>query len=111
MRMDECLQRLCFSEPIYIDGKLQKKLVTKQDFKCNVQPILGRDLLLVPEHQRFEEQYWCFVPENFFDKSGEKTGDVVLRNCIHYQVQAIEYWGSYQKARIMRVDVGEYANP
>lgn len=112
MTNDEELFTLQFIDAEYVDGKLMKQLAGKTPFKANVQPLTGRELLLVPEHQRFLEQYWCYVPKKdcgmfFFNK----TGDVVLRDATHYQVQAVEYWGSYQRVRIMRVDVGEYSNP
>lgn len=107
MNFDETLYRLSFTNDQYVDGKLVKTLAKKEPFKANVQPMNGRELLLVPEHQRFMEQYICFVPGKFFEKSGE----VIHRNGVHYQVQTVEYWGSYQRARIMRVDVGEYQTP
>lgn len=120
MNCDEELRRLVFKEPVYVDGKSVTELESKFCFKANVQPLNGRDLLLVPEHQRFIEQYWCFVPspkttydgseQRFFRNKGV-TGEVIERNGINYQVQDIEYWGSYERARIMRVDVGYYANP
>lgn len=112
MTNDETLVRLNFADDEYVDGKLQKRLASEEPFKGNVQPMTGRDLLLVPEHERFKEQYWCFVPKKVCGKwFFEKTGDVIKRDCIAFQVQTVESWGSYQKVRIMRVDVGEYANP
>lgn len=107
MRFDETLLRITFSEPVYVDGKLQERQEFKVPFLANVQPLNGRDLLLVPEHQRFQEQYWCYVPEPYF----EKTGEIVQRNCINFQVQEVESWGSYQRVRINRVDVGKLQNP
>jgi hypothetical protein len=121
MRFDETLFKLVFSEVVYLDGKPVKTLLSKTPFKSNVQPLNGRELLLVPEHQRFIEQYWCFMPSprTTYDGSEQdapkdyapKVGDVVHRNNVHYQVQDIENWGSYQKVRIMRVDVGDYQTP
>lgn len=115
MRNDEVLTKLAF-EVTFVDGKSQNKLISEEPFNANVQPMSGRDLLLVPEHQRFLEQYWCFVPlKKSVDQPPtpifNKTGEVVHRNGIHYQVQSIDYWGSYQRLRIMRVDVGDYATP
>lgn len=114
---DEELFRLRFSELIYIDGKATKRLLAQECFRANVQPLKGRELLLVPEHQRFLEQYWCFVPGKFFERQGQ-DGDIIRRFCqepgvkdVHFQVQEIEYWGSYQKARITRVDVGDFQTP
>lgn len=107
MRFDETLLRLEFAETAYVDGKLTATPISQIPFKANVQPLNGRQLLLVPEHQRFKEQYWCFVP----DKTFEKTGEIIIRNTMKFQVQEIEYWGSYQRVRITRVDVGEETRP
>lgn len=107
MRYDEELFLLEFSPVIYVDGKSQQTLLSKTPFKASVQPLSGRDLLLVPEHQRFLEQWWVFVPKHH----ALSTGNVLHRNNVHYQVQETQDWGSYQECRIMRVDVGEYATP
>lgn len=114
MRFDEVLQRLTFSGITYVDGKPQITLLSSEPFRANVQPLKGRELLLVPEHQRFIEQYWCYTQEKMF----EKTGDTIRRGqpgdtpiFVHFQVQEVEHWGSYQRIRIMRVDVGQYQTP
>jgi len=107
MMHDETLFRLIFSNAQYVDGKLTKIPSGREPFRGNVQPLSGRELLLVPEHQRFLEQYWVYTQERILEKSGE----IVERACVNYQVQSIEYWGSFQKIRITRVDVGKNDNP
>lgn len=107
MTKDETLSRIVYGNNVFVDGKLASRAQTSVPFKATVQPLNGRDLLLVPEHQRFQEQYWCYVPAPFF----EKSGDVVIRNNIQFQVQEVESWGSYQRVRITRVDVGNPQNP
>jgi hypothetical protein len=111
MEHDETLERLVFRATNFEHGKAVNTLIRKDPFRCNVQPLNGRELLLVPEHQRFSEQYWAYVPISVNGKMFEKPGDVVLRGEVHYQVQEVEYWGSYQRVRLMRVDIGPYKTP
>lgn len=80
----------------------------KFDLTCNVQPLNGRQLLLVPEMDRYKEQYWVFT--NML-QTPVQIKDIVTRNCVLFQIQEIENWGSYQKFRMMRVDVGTEATP
>lgn len=107
MRFDEEVLVLQFAEITYVDGKPVKTLLSKNPVKANVQPLTGRELLLVPEHQRFLEQYWLFVPKEHAMSSGQ----VIERKGINYQVQDPLDWGSYQECRVTRVDVGAHANP
>lgn len=114
MRFDEVLQRLVFSDITYVDGKPKMTLLAAEPFRANVQPLKGRELLLVPEHQRFTEQYWAYTQDRTFEKTGEtvrraQPGDTPV--FVHFQVQEVEHWGSYQRVRIMRVDVGPYQTP
>lgn len=90
----------------YADGKPVAKTETYLTITASVQPMDGRDLLLVPEGDRFKEQLVLFV-------RGEplQINDRVLRAGVNYQVQSLESWGSYQQARIMRMDVGVKATP
>lgn len=106
---DERLTVYNDGQVIYLDGKPVKRDITSYQLTCNVQPLNGRDLLLVPEHDRFKEQYWVFTNEI---EQPLKVNQRLIRNSISFQVQEVEQWGSYQRARIMRIDVGPYAtNP
>jgi hypothetical protein len=102
---DEELEVFRDGNVVYKDGKPVK--INKSDLCiiCNVQPLGGKDLMMVPEGDRYKEQYILYT-------KGEplKANDRVVRLCKNYQVQTLESWGSYQKARIMAVDVGVYSN-
>jgi hypothetical protein len=107
MRFDEELLRLEISPITYVDGKPQSQVITKHPFQANVQPLSGRDLLIVPEHQRFLEQWWIFVPLHH----ALTAGNIIHRKGIHYQIQETQSWGSFQECRMMRVDVGVEQTP
>jgi hypothetical protein len=94
-------------KPRYIDGKPVYDEPLKYELVGNVQPLNGRDLLLVPEGDRFKEQFWifCVTPCVAVSK------DLVFRSGSYYEVQGIELWGSFSKIRIMKVDVGPQASP
>ena len=87
----------------YVDGKPVKGELFKDKFRGNVQPMNGRDLLLVPEGDRFKEQYWIFTTYPLL------VNDRVVRCSVNFQTQTVETWGSYFRARIMRIDVGPYS--
>jgi hypothetical protein len=89
----------------FTDGKPIKRAAEMLDIKGNVQPLNGRDLLLVPEGDRFKEQYWVYTADKIFDN------DRVTRRNVNFQVREVEAWGSFNRARIMRIDVGEHATP
>lgn len=89
----------------YIDGKPVQSPDHAFTVSANVQPLNGRDLLLVPEGDRHKEQYWAWVqlPETL------RVQDRVFYRDANYQVQQVEAWGSYFKGRMVRIDVGPYA--
>lgn len=103
---------------VYVDGKPVKRRGIHFEVKANVQPLGSRDLLLVPELDRFKEQWWIFVEnhvvitEEGIEIQAEdmiRDNDQVFRLGKYYQVQGVENWGSFVKARIMRIDVGPNA--
>ncbi len=63
-------------------------------------PLTGRDLLLVPEADRFKVQIWIFTEEDL------QNNDIVVFQGANYAVQNVEPWYWYKRARAMRVDVG-----
>lgn len=72
---------------------------------CTIQPLTGRDLILLPEGDRYKEQLYMWVD----DKNSEdkvKLNDIIVRPPGNYQAQAVEQWGSYSRVRLMRVDIG-----
>lgn len=90
----------------YVDGKIVKTDAIDFCITCNVQPMSGKDLLLVPEGDRYTEQLWVWSNQK---QKPLLTNDLVSRKGLTYQVQSSEDWGSYTRARIMRVDVGTQA--
>lgn len=101
----EVLDAFKYGPTQYVDGKPIKGQVSPYQIRGNVQPLNGRDLLLVPEADRFKEQYfvWTFCLVN--------VNDLVVRCGANYQVQNVETWGRYNKCRIMRIDTGPYQTP
>jgi hypothetical protein len=95
---------------VYVDGKPIKRRGLAFICTCNVQPIQGRDLQLVPELDRVKENYWVF--SNNREKFLQVNDRIVRRDLqtnqteVSYQVQAVENWGSFQQSRIMRIDTG-----
>lgn len=125
LRKDEELQVLRegdikSGQVVYIDGKPVKRNPLKFCIRANVQPMGSFDLLLVPEHDRFREQLWAYFENKaiVIDEGIEiestsllQVEDKVTRLGIAYQVQGVENWGSYSRARLMRIDVGPDASP
>ena len=107
---------------IILDGKPIKRGLMTFSVSGNIQPMNGRELLLVPEGDRFKEQYWLFYNNSSIvvnqgleietNPTSIIVNDRVTRLGVNFQVQNVENWGTYAKARIMRDDVGVYAtNP
>lgn len=120
LKKDEVLEIHRQGPTAYIDGKPQKRFPPPFQVIANVQPMSGRDLLMVPEHDRQKEQYWLFLDNKQFVEdmglelrgpSMLKLNDRVVRLSVNYQVQSVENWGSYSRVRIMRIDVGPNATP
>lgn len=89
-----------------VDGKPVRGPEAKTLVRANVQPLNGRDLLIVPEGDRHKEQYWVFVqlPDSL------AVQDRVIYKSVSFQVQTAEDWESYTKARMVRIDVGPNAS-
>lgn len=104
---------------VYVDGKPIKRNTITFSIIANVQPLGSKDLLLVPEGDRYREQFWLYAENQkiITDEGIEITTeplirdqDQIIRQGIYFQAQGIENWGSYVRARIMRVDVGPKAS-
>lgn len=105
MIRDEELKFYRVTSTTYTDGlPVHNKELTFSMF-CNVQPMNARDLLLVPEGDRHREQYTIFT-ENRNQEPRLQANDRVVRLGKNFQIQSVEAWGSYVKARIMLDDVG-----
>lgn len=94
------------SDTIYIDGKPIARDAFEFELSCNVQPLSGKDLLLVPEGDRYTSSLWIWTHQA---DPALQASDLVHRDGRWYQVQSSEDWGSYSRCRIMQVDVGPNA--
>lgn len=114
---DETLCVTRIGTVIYQDGKPIDRNLIEFNITCNIQPLNGRDLTLVPEGDRYKEQYWIWMnnsesPLEINDKVCRKGLDKTNRPAlVKFQVQEVQHWGSYTRARIMRLDVGAEKTP
>lgn len=118
---DEVLPFFRKGSVTYKDGKPVNGEPIEFAVRGNIQPMSSRDLLMVPEHDRYKEQYWLYIDNTQFavragldveaNPSVVITNDILTRLRVNYQVQSVENWGSYSRARIMRLDVGPNATP
>ena len=104
---DETLRAVRDTGVTFVNGKPIKNAEIVFEFKGNVQPMGGHELILVPEGDRFKEQYWIWTAA----PTPLQISDTVVRCNINYEVQTIQTWGSYSQVRIMRLDVGPNATP
>lgn len=100
------------TDVVYVDGKPVKHHTICFQITCNVQPLNGRDLLNVPEADRFKEQYWVYMNQR---QRPLETEDIVIRvqggKKINFVVQSAENWGSFSRCMITRIDTGPNATP
>lgn len=108
------------STPYYVDGKPVQRERFLFQVIANVQPLGARDLLMVPEHDRFKEQFHVWVVNSQFKTNMglSETGpaeiivnDIIQRLGANYQVQSTEDWGTYTRLRMMRIDIGPNRTP
>lgn len=88
----------------YVDGVAQALHAPSQFvIVCTVQPMGGKDLLLVPEAFRDKETYWLWSRQ---DGLKVDVSDIVLREGKAFQIQTAEDWGSYSRSMMVAIDVG-----
>lgn len=114
-------QGTCIPENVaYVDGKPVKRNGFSFTVIGNIQPMGPRDLLLVPELERFKEQYWLYIKnKGFVTEDGLEIqansilliDDQIIRLNVNYTIQSVENWGSFIKSRIMRLDTGPNQTP
>lgn len=104
MDRDETLPVLREGEVIYRDGKPVKRDPIRFEARANVQPLTGKALMLVPEGDRYKEQFMVYAP---LDPGVPKlqTADKVWRNGGVFIMHEAKDWGSYVEARMVREDV------
>lgn len=97
---------------ITVDGKPVKVQPVKFPLTCNIQPLMGSELLMVPEGDRYKETYWLYTNET---TQALLVSDRVVWQGVNYEVQKVETWGKapngYQRAMMVRIDVGPNASP
>lgn len=86
----------------WVSGKPVTSVASTFSIKGNVQPVNGFELMMVPEADRFKEQYWVWTETIDIHLNKDK----VTRNGVIYEIQQIKPWGSYMQFRMVRVDVG-----
>lgn len=76
-----------------------------------IQPMNGKDLLLVPEAYRERETLWLWATQYEFNAGSFAIDneDIVLFSGKAYQVQAVENWASYSRCMLVAIDQGAYA--
>jgi len=105
MNHDETLTVSRDGAVTYIEGLPVKAAGTTFSIRANVQALDSKELLMVPELDRYRENYWVFTEEEI------RVNDIVTRNSVKFQVQQLEEWGSYRGAvRMVRIDVGPNTN-
>lgn len=97
------------TDVLYVDGvAVAAAAPTTFEITCTVQPMQGKDLLLVPEAFRQKESLWLW--QEHYDQGPDTLrvtlNDIVVRLGRAYQVQTAEDWGSYTHAILVAVDVG-----
>lgn len=88
---------------VYVGGKAVKDSQQTSTYlcRCNIQALTGRDLLLLEEGDRYDDQLWLWTHN---DAQAPQTGDLVDRLGGTYQVQSAEPWGNYTRCRLVRDD-------
>ena len=96
-------------DTVVVDGKRVRRDYTEFDVRCTVQPVSGKELMQVPEGDRFDGQMAAWVA----DRAGTMAAnDLVLRpGDGWYLVQSTEGWGGFTKILMRPIDVGPLAAP
>lgn len=83
----------------FVKGRPQITGKTSFTIKGNIQPLTGSEILRLEEGDRTRDQF------NLWTKSKLMKHDIVIYESRKYQVEIVEEWQSYNKARIVRMDV------
>lgn len=103
--------RLVPGNVTYVDGVACASVAAVRfDITCTIQPMGGRDLLLVDEAFRSKDVLSCWQAHRtpLQDTVRLDVADIVLFRGKAFQVQGAEDWESYTKATLCAVDVGSY---
>lgn len=66
---------------------------------ANVQPVMGRELLMLPEGEREREQYFVFSRDKIC------SDDVIVWCGRRFEVRVVEPWQTHYEARMALIDV------
>jgi hypothetical protein len=95
----------------YVDGvALAAAAPTRVRVVATLQPMAGKDLLLVPEGFRDKETLWMWQAHRIEAQGDFRLDltDLVLYSGKAYQVQSSEDWGSYTRSMLVACDTGAY---
>lgn len=102
MKLMKCTETVCverMSKATYVKGRPSLEECEKFDILANIQPVTGRELLMVPEGERSRNHL------DVFTETRLKPKDVVVRFGERFEVHFVEEWGPYFKARVRGTDV------
>lgn len=95
----------------YIDGlPTSPHPPTRVTITATLQPMGGRDLMLLPEGFRDKDTLWLWQAHRTQaqDVLRLDVADIVLHGPKGYQVQSAEDWGSYSRCMLVGIDLGAY---
>lgn len=93
------------TEVFFVDGKPHTNDAHVFHVRASIQPMSGRELNILPEGDRIKEQISIWTDSSLL------LNDIVTYKCARYQVQNVEKWPGYTKARAARIDAGINAAP
>lgn len=80
-------------------GRPVSRGVEAYAIKGNIQPLTGAELLRLDEGQRTRDR------ANIWTQFSLAVKDIITWNGIRFEVEAVENWQSYYKARVAKIDV------
>jgi hypothetical protein len=104
MNFSDTIRVVNIGRTIQRNGKPVHLDITYYEVTCSVQPFGGLEVLLVPEGDRQKDMYWVYLQED--SNRPIVVNQTVIYNSLNFQVQKVEQWGSYQRIKIVRLDVG-----
>lgn len=88
----------------YVDGKPVKRDPELFHITCMTAPITGEELLLVPEADRYLEQFNVYAVTSATSPMVH-VNDKIIRKGKLYHVQGVKDWENFTESRMTAVDV------
>jgi len=88
----------------YVDGKPVKRDPDCFHITCMTAPITGQELLLLPEADRYLEQFNVYAITSAASPMLQ-VNDKIVRKSKLYHVQSVKDWENFTEARMVAVDV------